>query len=168
VARSGRCLQRPGTSRSVDLTAALPIHHGALPSSVDVANGRGRWPHCPGRTADLALSLTFSGCVLGVELRAHAYARRSLSLLAAAPPSHSASTAIMASTWKRLLADYARWRLIHPAKDTSSSRKRETSAVIRRSYRRPPARAQERLGQIFGHYGRDASARRGRGQGSRW
>jgi hypothetical protein len=81
---------------------------------------------CPGRAADLALSLTFSGCVLGVELHVHAYARRSLSLLAAAPPSHSASTAIMASTWKRPLADYARWRLIHPAKDTSSSRKRET------------------------------------------
>ncbi len=59
----------------------------------------------------------------------------------------------MASTWKRLLADYARWRLIHPAKDTSSTRTRETSAVIRRSYRRPPARAQERRGQIFGHYG---------------
>jgi hypothetical protein len=29
------------------------------------------------------------------------------------------------------------WRLIHPAKDTSSSRKRETSAVICRSYCSP-------------------------------
>ena len=45
------------------------------------------------------------------------------------------------------------WRLIHPANDRSSSRNRETSPVIRRSYRRL-ARGCTQPGRIFGHYGR--------------